>query len=87
MLNRRGQLSDAMTWVVATVIILVLLVVFVYASNILGKVNKIETGVKSLAKGEVEENIDFFYEKTKIAYKINDENKNQIDSWIEEEIQ
>ncbi|MBT4258007.1 hypothetical protein HOD88_02400 [archaeon] len=86
MLNKKGQLSDAMTWVVATVIIVILLVVFVYASGVLGKANKIETGAKSLLIDDVDENVNYFYEKTKIAYLVNDENKNEIDSWVKEEI-
>jgi hypothetical protein len=85
MLNKKGQLSDAMTWVVATMIIVVLLAVFIYASDVLGEANKIEKGVKTLLKGDLEEGIDYFYEKSKFAYKINSDNKNEIDEWILEE--
>ena len=37
MLNKRGQTSEAMTWIVATLIILVLLGISLYATSLLSK--------------------------------------------------
>src|SRR3989344_7874867 len=37
MLNKRGQASEAMTWIVATLIIIVLLGISIYAASLLSK--------------------------------------------------
>lgn len=81
--NKKGQLSDAMVWIIATVIVVVILFVFVYASNILGKANSIKKDSKELlVENSPEENINLFEEKTLLAYKINSANKNKIQEWI-----
>lgn len=84
--NRRGQLSDAMVWLVATIIIVVLLVGFIYAADLMGKANAVRrTSKEILLNDESEENINLLEEKTKIAYGLNSGNKNKIEEWINEE--
>ena len=84
--NRRGILSDAMTWIVATIVIVILLIIFIYSANILGKANALRQNAKEiLINDNSEGNIDLFEEKTLMGYKINLENKEKIDLWRDDE--
>ncbi len=82
-LNKKAQLSDAMVWLLATIAIVVLLVFFVYASDILGKVNSVKVHTKRILWKDISrDKYDFFYEKTLFAYKLNSNNKKKIEVWI-----
>lgn len=61
MLNSRGQTSEAMTWVVATLIIVVLLGISLYAASILSK-------LKIINYGEEERTQDVIMEESLFAY-------------------
>jgi hypothetical protein len=39
--NSRGQISETMTWIVATVIIILILTAFIYASGIFGEAKQV----------------------------------------------
>jgi hypothetical protein len=82
--NRRGQVADTMTWIVATIIIVLVLILFVYASSILAKTKGIERFVKGLFS-EDDEEVDWIKVKTDLAYEIEDKNKALIEKWIEDE--
>lgn len=41
MLNKKAQISEIMTWVVATLVILSILIIFIYASSILAQKTKV----------------------------------------------
>lgn len=80
MLNRKGQVGEIITWVVATVIIVVILILFVYASSILAQKTKV-IKVKSL-KIDFKEDVDLLETKTEIVYLLSsDKNKEIIDEW------
>ncbi|MBU0893853.1 MAG: hypothetical protein KKF48_04060 [Nanoarchaeota archaeon] len=83
--GKSGQLSDAMTWIIATIIIIVILVVFFYASSILAKAKDLEVNTKLLFVEGGENNMGWFYEKTSLAYSINSNNKLKIEAWINED--
>ena len=79
MLNcKRGEIGETMTWVVATVIIVVLLIIFVYASNALGffQIYKVSSGERTL---DSEKYLEI---KTGLALKENSSNENKINEWI-----
>lgn len=41
MLNKKAQISETMTWVVATIIIILILTAFVYSSGLFGKAKEV----------------------------------------------
>lgn len=85
MLNKKAQLGETMTWVVATLIIVTLLLIFIYVSSVLYPIKKLK--VPDL-KVDLDRKIDFIYSKTNLAYankELSEEEKNIIESWIEEE--
>lgn len=76
--NRRGQVSDALTWVVTTIIIIFLIVASIYISSLMGKAKSVERQKISITG----ENINWIGEKTEIAYNINNKDKDKIEIWI-----
>jgi predicted PurR-regulated permease PerM len=76
--NRKGQIGESITWVVATIILIVILIVFIYASIVLAKTKSLTFSVNTNS----EDSADWINSKTQIAYSINSNNKNKIDEWI-----
>ncbi len=75
--NRKGQVAETMTWVIATIIIIVLLVSAIYVSSLLGKSKNLQVeGIENY-----EEN-NWAFEKTQFALSINDGNQELILSWV-----
>lgn len=79
-LNKKGQVGETVTWVVATLIIVIVLVSFIYASSVLSKV-KILTSLsfESELEGNWMEKKMFFSENLS-----GNKNKEKIMLWIEE---
>ena len=75
--NKKAQTGGTLTWVIATVIIVFILLISVYAASILGK-------TKFLELDKVAEVSDKSIEKVKssIAFNKKDSNKNLIISWL-----
>ena len=59
--NKRGQVGETITWVVATLIIIVLLLISIYAATLLAKKNVIHYGEESRAQDVVMESSLFAY--------------------------
>lgn len=80
-MNKKGQISDAITWVVATLVIIFLIVTSIYISSLMGK-------SKSVEKEKIivldEDAVNWIQEKTEFAYNINPNNNVKIDLWIKE---
>jgi len=76
--NKRAQVGETLTWIVATIIIIVVLLVFIYASIALGKTKSVHK-IKISAE---ESSVDWINIKTNIAYSLNNQNKIKIDEWI-----
>ena len=66
MLNKKAQISEVITWVVATLVIIITMLAFIYASSLFAqktkilKVNKLNT---ALGK-----NINWIGDKTSLVY-------------------
>lgn len=78
--NKKAQLSDVMSWIVATLVIIVVLVFFIYASSLLAQKSKV-VGVTgdNLVSGEE----DYLESKTNIAHKISSQSQKEIiDSYL-----
>lgn len=83
MLNsKKAQVGESVTWIIATLIIVMILLIFIYASVILGKTKNIKRDIK-IDSGNL--SLDWIKIKTEIAYKFNSQNKNKISSWIAQE--
>lgn len=82
--DKRGQLGETLTWIVATIIIIFVLVAFVFAASLMGKAKAVSPKKVELKKGETVLSINWIEVKTIFAFEKNIENKNKIDSWIKE---
>ncbi len=83
MLNKKAQVSEIMSWVIATIIIISILLLFVYASSLLAQKTKI-VKVKSL-KIDSEQEVDLIATKNLIAYSsASGSEKKIIEEWQEE---
>jgi len=69
--NRKAQIGETMTWVVATLIIIVILIISVYASFLLAQTRK-----KIFVETERED--DLLMEKSLFAYFLADDTKKNI---------
>jgi hypothetical protein len=78
--NCKAQIGETLTWVIATLIIALILVLFVIASATLGKAKNLASS-KKVEIGDSK--IDLIKTKTEIAYTLNSQNKNKIEGWIE----
>ena len=67
-----------MTWIIATILIIVTLMIFIYASAFLAE-------IKIVDYKDSEKEVDWLEIKTSFAYSIKDDNKKIIDEWIEGE--
>jgi len=77
--NNKGQVSETMTWVVASIIIIFLMVSTIYVSSLLGKNKSVDWDILDKAKE------DFWVgQKTSFALEINDNNKDKILDWANE---
>jgi len=76
--NHKAQISSTMTWIIATILIIVTLMIFIYASAFLAE-------IKIVDYKDSEKEVDWLEIKTSFAYSIKDDNKKIIDEWIEGE--
>jgi hypothetical protein len=87
MLNKKGQIGETVTWVIATVIIIVILVFFIFGASLLGETKDIKTFRESLFSDSSYQGDDLFLKKSLFAY-FNTQrelNKRYIDRWLLEE--
>lgn len=83
MSNKKAQVSEIMSWVVATLAILTILLVFIYVSSIYAQKTKI-IEVKNLDI-DLKETINLLKTKNSIAYDLASEiNKQIIENWENE---
>ncbi|MBU4069719.1 MAG: hypothetical protein KJ646_01945 [Nanoarchaeota archaeon] len=78
MLNKKAQISNTMTWIIATIVVIVMLMIFIYTSSLLAKTTKINYE-------ESKKQVDWIKSKTSLAYLIKEDNKATIDEWIKKE--
>ena len=80
-MNKRAGMGEAMTWVVATIIIFVVLAIFVYAANVMGTYRSytISSGeIKLDVRSQITTKTEIAFSKSNLASsQIND-----IKEWI-----
>ncbi len=79
--NKKGQVGETMTWVIATILLIVILFIFIYASTLMAKTKNIHINFK-LGQGISSDRIDI---KTQMALSLIPSNKNTIERWISQE--
>ncbi len=67
-LNKKAQLGDTLTWIVATIIIFVILSFFIFGSSVLGKTKDATQFKPSLFSKEGFEPSDTFLTKSLLTY-------------------
>ncbi len=84
--NKKAQIGEAMTWIVATMIIVVVLIFSIYASAKLAESKKIIHYVKGFFSEEYERTDDLIMEKSIFSYFLAEDNKKEfIYDWIKEQ--
>lgn len=84
MLNNKGQVATTTTWVVVTLIILLVLGIFIVSASALGKANGLlVSGKKIFVEGGFERTDLLLKTKTAIAY-LGGSNKDGIEGFAEE---
>jgi len=81
MINKKAQIGESISWVVATIILIVILIIFIYASIALAKVKSVKLDVKE----DSDNSVSWIDSKTQIAYSINNNDKSKIEEWISQE--
>ena len=76
--NKRGQVGETLTWAIATIVLIAILIVFIYASVALSKVKMLKTEIKANSA----DSVNWISAKTQIAYSVSSANKNKIQVWI-----
>ena len=79
--NKKAQVGETITWIIATIILIGILIVFLFISVSLSKLKSFKADIKVNS----EESVDWIELKTEMAYSINSENKNRINLWISRE--
>jgi hypothetical protein len=83
--TKRASVGEAITWVVATIIILVVLLIFIYASNVLGlwKTYKISSGeVSADIDSQLTTKTEIAFAKAEKVNMISPEEETGINNWI-----
>ncbi len=75
MLNKKAQIGDTLTWVVATIIIFVILFFFIFGSSILGKTKDVTNFRQSLFSKEGFDAPDAFLTKNIFTYLLFENSK------------
>jgi hypothetical protein len=78
MTNKRGQVGETITWVVATIFLIAILLLFIYSAIAMAKAKSLKVDIK-LSSGS---SVDWVNSKTQMAYSISSANKNKIQMWV-----
>ena len=70
--NRKAQVGETITWVIATIVIVVILIISIYAASLLAQTKK------KFSFGTVQREEDLIMEKSLFAYFLADDEKKNI---------
>jgi biopolymer transport protein ExbB/TolQ len=79
--NKKAQVGETITWIIATIVLIAILMIFIFTSLALSKLKLFKVNLKT----DSVERINWIGEKTEMAYSLNSENKNRIQLWISKE--
>ena len=80
---KKAQIGETITWLVATVVIVGILMIFLYVSILLSKTKTINIG--NFETSDSDNKTDLLNEKTSLAHQLaDDKNKEVIDNILKE---
>jgi hypothetical protein len=82
-LNNKAQISQTLTWIVATIIIVGILMVSIALSLVLANAKKIAGQQAGNVESRLEKNSLVLETKTSLAYELNNTNKREIETILE----
>jgi len=89
MLNKKAEIGETMTWVIATIIIIIVLLIFLYVSSSFGIIKSLTIKTSKIANSLLSDTelsaIEWINAKSEKALKINNNNENKINQWVENE--
>ncbi|HIH52419.1 hypothetical protein J4412_00990 [Candidatus Pacearchaeota archaeon] len=68
MKNKKGQVGETLTWIVATILIVIMMIFFIFGASMLGGTKKIGSFRPSLTSASSFEGSDPFLKKSIISY-------------------
>ena len=83
--TRKAQTADGLTWLVATLVIIVILLVFVYITNVFVEVKDVDRFVKGVFSSSDSEEVSRIDVKTTLAIEKNSANRETIERWVKNE--
>ncbi len=83
--NKKAQIGETITWIVSTLIIVFILIMFIYIASAMGKAKSVNPKKIQIKISESNEEISWIEIKTLFAKIINNNNENKIDEWISQE--
>jgi hypothetical protein len=83
--SKRAQTGETITWIVATIVIIGILLIFTLVSSIFAKENGMVVSFSRVFSSDDLTDTNWIKAKTDLALKINDNNKNKIEQWIKGE--
>jgi cell division protein FtsB len=81
--NKKAQVGETLTWAIATLIIIVVLIVFIYASVGMAKTKGVfskSTDSEEASAGQSE----WITLKNALAFSVNNKNQKEIEEWLDE---
>ena len=83
--NKKAQVGETLTWIVATLIIITTLFIFIYASIAMAEVKSVNSiRIKSESRAVWGEDVDWIEIKNRMAFSRETSNRNKIERWISE---
>jgi len=83
--NKKGQVGETLTWIVATLIIISVLFIFIYASIAMAKVKSVGSGeIKSKAQETIGKEVDWIETKNEMAFARDSSDRVRIERWLNE---
>lgn len=85
-MNKKGQVSDAVTWIVATVAIVVIMMFFIFAASLFSETKVVDKYKSSLFSSGEDLGEDIFLEKSLYTFVLTkaESKKSQIMSYLEQ---
>lgn len=78
--NKKAQIGETMTWIVATIVIVVILIISIYISSLLGETKNI------VSYDDFDRENDLLMEKSVLAYFLAGEDRTILDKIEQQEV-
>jgi len=83
--SKKAQIGETMTWVIATIVIIGILLIFVFIASVFAEKEGMVVSLKRVFSGREVAGVNWLSTKTSLAYDMNSLNKeSKIEPWIKE---